>query len=54
LAGGGIQFHSVPGDHVTILTQPTVRIIANLLQESISSLGGQLLQVSAVGAATTL
>lgn len=35
LAGGGIHFHSVPGDHFTILTQPTVRIIAGLLHEYI-------------------
>jgi thioesterase domain-containing protein/acyl carrier protein len=54
LAGGGIQFYSIPGDHFTILKQPNVHTIANLLQEHISSLDGQHLQVLAVGAETTL
>jgi amino acid adenylation domain-containing protein len=54
LASGGIQFYSIPGDHFTILKQPNARKIADLLQEHISSLGGQLLQVRAVGAETTL
>jgi len=31
-AGGGIQFHSVPGDHFTMLRRPGVRIIAETLQ----------------------
>ena len=35
-AGGGIQFHSVPGDHFTMLRRPNVRIIAETLQRSIS------------------
>jgi amino acid adenylation domain-containing protein len=35
LAVGGIHFHSVPGNHFTILAQPAVRIIADLLQEYI-------------------
>jgi len=33
---GGIQFHSVPGDHFTILRRPNVRIIAETLHRSIS------------------
>ncbi|MFZ1010470.1 MAG: amino acid adenylation domain-containing protein [Candidatus Sulfotelmatobacter sp.] len=36
-AGGGIQFHVVPGDHYTILTRPNVRIIAEALQPYISA-----------------
>jgi thioesterase domain-containing protein/acyl carrier protein len=35
-AGGGIQFHSVPGDHFTMLRRPNVCIIAETLQRSIS------------------
>jgi amino acid adenylation domain-containing protein len=35
-AGGGIQFHSVPGDHFTMLRRPNVRIIAETLQRYIS------------------
>jgi len=35
-SGGGIQFHSVPGDHFTMLRQPNVRIIAETLQHYIS------------------
>jgi thioesterase domain-containing protein len=35
-SGGGIQFHSIPGDHYTILKQPNVRIIAEALQRYIS------------------
>ncbi len=35
-SGGGIQFHSVPGDHFTMLRQPNVRIIAETLQRYIS------------------
>jgi thioesterase domain-containing protein len=35
-AGGGIQFHSVPGDHFTMLRQPNVRFIAEALQRYIS------------------
>ncbi|HEV3316063.1 MAG TPA: amino acid adenylation domain-containing protein [Candidatus Angelobacter sp.] len=44
LAVGGIHFHSVPGDHFTILTQPTVRIIADLLQEYVLKAYEQPLQ----------
>jgi thioesterase domain-containing protein/acyl carrier protein len=35
-AGGGIQFHSVPGDHFTMLRRPGVRIIAEILRRYIS------------------
>jgi thioesterase domain-containing protein len=35
-SGGSIQFHSVPGDHFTMLRQPGVRIIAETLQRYIS------------------
>jgi thioesterase domain-containing protein/acyl carrier protein len=34
-AGGSIQFHSVPGDHFTMLRRPGVRIIAETLQRYI-------------------
>lgn len=44
LADGGIHFHSVPGDHFTILTQPAVRIIAGLLREYIFKAGEQPLE----------
>jgi len=36
-AGGGIQFHLVPGDHFTMLRRPGVRIIAETLQRHISA-----------------
>jgi len=35
-SGGGIQFHSVPGDHFTMLRRPSVRIIAGILQRYLS------------------
>jgi thioesterase domain-containing protein len=35
-AGGGIQFHSVPGDHFTMLRRPGVRVIAETLQRYLS------------------
>src|SRR5258708_9543256 len=35
-SGGGIQFHSVPGDHFTMLRRPGVGIIAETLQRYIS------------------
>src|SRR5436305_9405166 len=35
-SGGGIQFHSIPGDHFTMLRRPGVRIIAETLQRYIS------------------
>jgi len=35
-AGGGIQFHLVPGDHFTMLRRPGVRIIAETLHRYIS------------------
>ncbi len=35
-SGGGIQFHSVPGDHFTMLRRPSVGIIAETLQRYIS------------------
>jgi len=35
-SGGGIQFHSVPGDHFTMLRRPGVRIIAEILQRYLS------------------
>jgi amino acid adenylation domain-containing protein len=38
-AGGGIQFHSVPGDHFTMLRRPNVHIIAEVLQRQMSALG---------------
>jgi amino acid adenylation domain-containing protein len=47
-AGRGIEYHSVPGDHFTMLRQPGVRIIAELLQEHILNTGEQPQQVSAV------
>lgn len=50
LAGGGIQFHSVPGDHFTVLAQPTVGIIANLLQQHILKPDEQPLQLAPVSA----
>ena len=34
---GGIQFHSVPGDHFTMLRRPGVRVIAETLQRYIST-----------------
>jgi thioesterase domain-containing protein len=34
---GGIQFHSVPGDHFTMLRRPNVRIIAEALEHYISA-----------------
>ena len=40
-AGGGIQFHSVPGDHFTILRRPNVRIIAEALERHISANGSK-------------
>jgi thioesterase domain-containing protein len=40
-AGGGIQFHSVPGDHFTMLRRPNVRVIAEVLQRCIAMTGGQ-------------
>ena len=36
-SGGGIQFHSVPGDHFTMLRRPHVRIIAEALERYISA-----------------
>jgi thioesterase domain-containing protein len=36
-AGVGIQFHSVPGDHFTMLRRPNVRIIAEALERYISA-----------------
>jgi amino acid adenylation domain-containing protein len=36
-SGGGIQFHSVPGDHFTMLRRPNVRIIAEALERYISA-----------------
>jgi thioesterase domain-containing protein len=38
---GGIQFHSVPGDHFTILRRPNVRIIAEALERHISANGSK-------------
>jgi thioesterase domain-containing protein len=38
-ADGGIQFHSVSGDHFTMLRQPNVHIIAEVLQHQMSALG---------------
>jgi thioesterase domain-containing protein/acyl carrier protein len=35
-SGGGIQIHSVPGDHFTLLRRPNVRIIVETLQRYIS------------------
>ncbi len=35
-AGGGIHYHSVPGDHFTILRRPNVGIISKALQRYIS------------------
>jgi amino acid adenylation domain-containing protein len=40
-ADGGIQFHSVPGDHFTILRRPNVRIIAEALERHISANGSK-------------
>ena len=40
-AGGGIQFHSVPGDHFTMLRRPNVRVIAEVLQRCIAMTDGQ-------------
>ena len=34
-AGRGIEYHSVPGDHFSMLRQPGVRIIAEFLHENI-------------------
>ena len=41
-AGGGIQFHLVPGDHFTMLRRPNVRIIAETLERYISANNGIL------------
>jgi amino acid adenylation domain-containing protein/thioester reductase-like protein len=38
---GGIQFHSVPGDHFTILRRPNVHIIAEALVRRISANGSK-------------
>jgi thioesterase domain-containing protein len=35
-AAEGIEIHSVPGDHFTILRRPNVRAIADILQRSLS------------------
>jgi amino acid adenylation domain-containing protein len=36
-ACGGIQFHSVPGNHFTMLRQPNVRVLAQVLERHISA-----------------
>jgi amino acid adenylation domain-containing protein len=46
-SGGGIQFHSVPGDHFTMLRRPGVRIIADTLQPYISANNNNLYQRTA-------
>jgi amino acid adenylation domain-containing protein len=51
-ACGGLQFHSVPGNHFTILRQPSVRIISDLLQEYVLNAGEQPQQVATVIAET--
>ncbi|HEV7551579.1 MAG TPA: amino acid adenylation domain-containing protein, partial [Candidatus Angelobacter sp.] len=53
-ASGGIEYHSVPGDHFTMLRQPGVRIIAELLQEHILNTGEQPQQVSAMNTEATM
>ena len=53
-AGGGIQFHSIPGDHFTMLRQPGVRITAQLLQEYMLKAGEQPQQIYAISAGTRL
>jgi amino acid adenylation domain-containing protein len=53
-AGGGIQFHSVPGDHFTMLRRPGVRIIAQLLQEYMLKAGEQPQQVHVMSAEAKL
>jgi thioesterase domain-containing protein len=39
-AGGAIQFHSVPGNHFTMLRRPNVRVIAEVLQSHMFMVGG--------------
>ncbi|OAI57217.1 hypothetical protein AYO50_00275 [Acidobacteria bacterium SCGC AG-212-P17] len=53
-AGGGIEHHSVPGDHFTMLREPGVRIIAEFLQAHMLDIAEQPQHVSAMntGAAT--
>ncbi|HLJ26266.1 MAG TPA: thioesterase domain-containing protein, partial [Candidatus Angelobacter sp.] len=51
-AGGGIRFHSISGDHFTMLRQPGVRTIAQLLQEYMLKAGEQPQQVHAMSAET--
>jgi amino acid adenylation domain-containing protein len=52
-AGGGIEYHSVPGDHFTMLRQPGVRIIAGLLQKHILNTSEKP-QVSTMNAGATM
>jgi thioesterase domain-containing protein len=53
-AGGGIEYHSVPGDHFTMLKQPGVHTIAELVREHILNTGGQPQQVSAISTGATM
>src|SRR5258708_37105584 len=53
-ASGSIEFHSVPGDHFTMLRQPGVRTIAELLQEHIWNTGEQPQQASAMNTRATM
>jgi len=39
-ARGGIQFHSIPGNHFTMLRRPNVRVIAEVLQSHMFMVGG--------------
>jgi thioesterase domain-containing protein len=36
LAAGGVQVHNIPGDHITLIAEPNVRILAETLRESLS------------------
>jgi thioesterase domain-containing protein len=36
LAAGGVQVHNIPGDHITLIAEPNVRILAESLRESLN------------------
>jgi amino acid adenylation domain-containing protein len=41
LAAGGVQTHEIPGNHQTMITEPSVRILARMLQASIDATLGE-------------
>jgi len=38
LAKGGVEIHDVPGDHISMLQEPNVQVLARRLYESLSAL----------------